>query len=178
VLLDLDTDLTGLWEAAPQWHGAGRQLRAGSPFEALAQALAATNTSYRGTQAMLRELVGEGPFPAPEEVADSSLARWGYRAASLRELAHRVGDVDWAGLDDAELVAEVRALPGFGPFAAASALPLLGRPRPLVLDGWLAGQVADPDRYRRYGRWAGEVMWLEVSRSWLTPAPAASSAAP
>lgn len=178
VLLDLDTDLTGLWETAPQWHGAGRQLRATSPFEALAQALAATNTSYRGTQAMLRELVGDGPFPAPEEVADSSLARWGYRAASLRELTHRVGDVDWAGLDDAALVAEVRALPGFGPFAAASALPLLGRPRPLVLDGWLARQVADPDRYRRYGRWAGEVMWLEVSRSWLPPAPAASSAAP
>lgn len=178
VVLDLDTDLTGLWEAAPQWHGAGRQLRAASPFEALAQALAATNTSYRGTQAMLRELVGDGPFPGPEQVADLPLRRWGYRAASLRELAARVDDVDWEGLDDAALLAAVRALPGFGPFAAASALPLLGRPRPLVLDSWLARQVGDPGPYRRYGRWAGEVVWLEVSRSWLTRAPAGSPAAP
>jgi hypothetical protein len=167
-VLDLDTDLSALWEAAPQWHGAGRQLRAGSPFQALAQALAATNTSYRGTQAMLRELVGDGPFPEPDQVVGRDLQRWGYRRAALDAAA--CTDTDgWPGLDDEDLVAAVRALPGFGPFAAASMLPLLGRPRPLALDGWLVRQAGDPERYRRYGRWAGEVLWLEVSRTWLSP---------
>ena len=82
------------------------------------------------------------------------------------------GTVDpesWHALDDDEVQARVRALPGLGPFSAASLLPLLGRPRPLVLDGWLAAQ-AEPGWERRLaplGRWAGTGLWLEVGGRWL-----------
>ena len=69
---------------------------------------------------------------------------------------------------DDEVLAGLRALPGFGPFAAASALPLLGhRPRPLVLDGWLRRQVPDPGAYAAMGRWAGTGVWLTTTtRRW------------
>jgi hypothetical protein len=165
-VLDLDADLSGLWSVAPQWRGRGWQLRASCPFEALVQALAATNTAYRSTQAMMRELVGSGPFPTPAAVLAQDLRTWGYRAASLRALAEQVDDVDWDDLDDDALQARALALKGFGPFAAASVLPLMGRPRPLVLDGWLAAQVPDPQRFTAYGRWGGTVLWLEVSARW------------
>ena len=167
--LDVGRDPDELWRAAPHCRGEGWELRATSPFEALVQALAATNTSYRSTQAMLAELVGDGPLPSPDDVRTRPLSRWGYRLTSLRALAERVDDTDWDALDDDALLRAVQELPGFGPFAAASALPLLGRPRALLLDGWLAGEVADPGSYRRYGRWAGTVLWLDVSRRWRRP---------
>lgn len=175
-VLDLDTDLSDLWAVCAPWvraAGAGRQLRAASPFEALVQALAATNTSYCGTQAMLQELAGSGPLPSPGHVVGRDLRRWGYRRPALDALARSVDDgltQDWSSLDDEDLQAQIRRLPGFGPFAAASVLPLLGRPRPLVLDGWLARQVPDPAGYASLGRWAGTALWLDVSRSWLGPA--------
>lgn len=183
--LDLDRDLTALHAAAPPWvaaEGAGRQLRAATPFEAVVQALASTNTSYAGTQAMLRELCGSGPVPDPGAVEALALDRWGYRARSLRVIAREVDD-DWGGWDpltDDETADRLLALPGIGRFAAAGALVLLGRPRPLVLDGWLAAQVPDVTAYEALGRWGGEVLWLEVSRRWCArPAgPAAPPRAP
>ena len=165
--LDLDSDLTGLWEAAPRHRGRGWQLRATSAFEALVQALAATNTSYRSTQRMMTELVGDGPLPSPSEVVSKPLTSWGYRLPALRALCEVVDDTDWDALPDDELQQRVLQLKGFGAFAAASVLPLLGRPRPLVVDGWLADQVEDVRAYERYGRWAGTVLWLDVSRRWL-----------
>ncbi|MFL9598796.1 DNA glycosylase family protein, partial [Aeromonas veronii] len=54
---------------------------------------------------------------------------------------------------DAEVEAALRALPGVGPFTAAQLLPLLGRPRPLVLDGWLRTQLggrSDVELAERY----------------------------
>lgn len=167
--LDLESAFDELWEVAPHCTGEGWELRATSPFEALVQALAATNTSYRASQAMLAELVGDGPFPAPEEVPTRPLSRWGYRLPSLRSLAERVGDTDWDALDDGALRRAVQQLPGFGPYAAAAVLPLLARPRALLLDGWLASQVAEPRSYERYGRWGGTVLWLDVSRRWRRP---------
>lgn len=167
--LDLDSSWEELWSVAPHCAGEGWELRAPTAFEGLVQALAATNTAYRSTQAMLTELVGDGPFPAPEEVRARPLRRWGYRLPHLLALAERVGDTDWDSLDDATLVTTVRALPGFGPFAAAAVLPLLGRRRTLVTDSWLAGQVEDARAYERYGPWAGTVLWLDVSRRWRRP---------
>lgn len=164
--LGLHADLDQLWAVAPHCRGEGWELRAMSPFEALVQALAATNTSYRSTQAMVAELVGDGPVPSPTAVPALPLQRWGYRLPALRELAEVVDDTDWDALDDQELVDRVRQLRGFGAFAAASALPLMGRPRSLLLDGWLAAQVEDPRSYEQYGRWAGTVLWLDVSRRW------------
>ncbi len=164
--LDLEADLADLWRVAPHCRGEGWELRAVSPFEALVQSLASTNASYRSTQAMLAELVGAGPFPSPEAVVTMPLRRWGYRLPALRALAETVDDTDWDTLSDEDLIHEVRRRRGFGAFAASSVLPLLGRPRALLLDGWLAGQVPDPRRYEQYGRWAGTVLWLDVSRRW------------
>jgi len=172
-VLDLDADLTELWALAPRWvraAGAGRQLRAASVLEALAQALAGTNTSYRGTQAMMEQLVGDGPFPRPDQVLGRPLTAWGYRAPALLGAARAVDeglDQDWPDASDEQVLTAVRGLRGFGPFAAAGVLPLIGRPRPLVLDSWLAQQVPDPGRYARYGRWGGTVLWLEVTRTWF-----------
>lgn len=181
-VLALDDDLGELHDACDRlpslsWvrrHGAGRVLRAPTAFEDLAATLASTNTSYAATRRMMACLV-EGAFPTPEQVAampDDRLraAGWGYRAGSLTTLASRVVDgLDveaWRDPDrsDDEVLARVRELPGFGPFAAATALPLLGhRPRPMVLDGWLRRQVLDPEAYRALGRWAGTGLWLALT---------------
>lgn len=182
VVLALDDDVHELWDACDRlpslsWVrtvGAGRVLRAPTAWEDLVGTLAATGTSYASTRRMVGALV-TGAFPMPEQVArlgEEGLraAGWGYRAGALRHLAESVADgLDveaWRapGLEDEEVLARLRALRGFGPFAAASALPLLGcRPRPLVLDGWLRRQVADPERFRALGRWAGTGLWLEVT---------------
>lgn len=122
----------------------GRLLRSPTAFEDLVKILATTNTSWSGTKAMVANLVAltgpGGAFPTPAEVAAfgaprlRSEARWGYRAEPLARLAEAVatGTLDlaawetWAGPTEA-LEAEILALPGFGPYAAAQALALLGR---------------------------------------------------
>jgi N-glycosylase/DNA lyase len=183
-VLALEDDLSGLWDACDRvpslgWvrpAGAGRVLRAPTAFEDLAGTLAATNTSYRACQRMVAGLVGDGPFPTPDEVAARGepalrAAGWGYRAPALLALARSAADgapdvERWRdpAVPDDEVLAAVRALPGFGPFAAATALPLLGgRPRPLVLDGWLRRQVPDPSVFAPMGRWAGTGAWLAVT---------------
>ena len=123
---------------------------------------------------MVRSLVGDGPFPEPQQVLDRELTAWGYRASWLRDLAEQVaGGLDVEGLadpavGDEEVELRVRALAGFGPFATAQLLPLLGRPRPVVLDGWLREQLGGAsdaqvhERYAVMGRWAGTGAWLEV----------------
>ena len=187
VVLALDDDLEDLWSACDRvpalrrarTAGAGRVLRAPTAFEDLVGTLAATNTSYAASRRMVGGLVADA-FPTPDELArlgeDGLRARgWGYRAPALLHLAREVADgaLDverWRDpqVPDDEVLAAVRALPGFGPFAAASALPLLGsRPRPLVLDGWLRRQVPEPAAYAAMGRWAGTGVWLAVTaRRW------------
>lgn len=179
-VLCLDDDLTDLHDACDRvpslaWvrpAGAGRVLRAPSAFEDLAGVLASTNTSYAATRRMVAGIV-RGAFPTPDEVlalGEDGLraAGWGYRAPSLLVLAARAEEVEtWRdpSVADDEVLAGLRSLPGFGPFAAASALPLLGhRPRPLVLDGWLRAQVDDPSAWDAMGRWAGTGLWLAVTR--------------
>jgi N-glycosylase/DNA lyase len=186
-VLALEDDLAALWDACdrvPELRrarpaGAGRVLRAPTAFEDLVGTLAATNASYAASRRMVTALV-DGAFPAPEALArhgeDGLRARgWGYRAAALHHLATAVADggLDverWrdASVPDDEVLAGLRALPGFGPFAAATALPLLGhRPRPVVLDGWLRRQAPEPQAYAAMGRWAGTGIWLAVTaRRW------------
>ena len=178
-VLCLDDDLGDLHDACDRvpslaWvrdAGGGRVLRSPSAFEDLACTLAATNTSYAATQRMVRGVV-RGAFPTPDEVlalGEQGLraAGWGYRAAFLLMLAARADEAErWLDPDvpDDEVLAGIGSLPGFGPFAAASALPLLGhRPRPLVLDGWLRAQVPDPEVYAPMGRWAGTGLWLTTT---------------
>jgi N-glycosylase/DNA lyase len=183
VVLALDDDLEELWTACDlvpalrraRAVGAGRVLRAPTAFEDLVGTLASTNTSYDASRRMVGALVDDA-FPTADELARLGevglRARgWGYRAPALLHLARAVAggglDVErWRepGVPDDEVLAGVRALPGFGPFAAATALPLLGhRPRPVVLDGWLRRRVPEPQAYAPMGRWAGTGIWLAVT---------------
>ncbi len=175
-VLGLEDDLSGLWaacDALPELRwvrplGAGRVLRSPTVWQDLLATLAGTRASYASTRAMLRSL----PGPGPAQLLDADLARWGFRGRWLRALAGSVAG-GWdpeglqdASLDDAEVQRRVRALPGFGPFAAAQLAPLLGRPRPVVLDGWLrsalggAGEQDVRERFAGMGRWAGTGAWL------------------
>ena len=187
-VLALEDDLTALWDACDRvpglsrarTAGAGRVLRSPTALEDLVGTLASTNASYTASRRMVAALVGGGAFPDAGQVAalgeDGLRARgWGYRAVSLHALARDVADgrLDperWRSPEvaDEEVLAGVRSLAGFGAFAAATALPLLGhRPRPRVLDGWLRRQVPDPSAYDVMGRWAGTGLWLAVtSRRW------------
>ena len=154
-------------------------LRAPTAFEDLAGTLASTNTSYAATRRTVAALVGPGPFPEPRAVlaaGEHALRRagWGYRAPALLALAERADEVEtWRdpSVRDEQVLAGLRSLRGFGAFAAATALPLLGhRPRPLVLDGWLRAQVADAAPFAAMGRWAGTGVWLAATaRRWRGP---------
>ncbi len=175
-VLGLADDPTGLWaacDAVPELAGLRPYvLRSPTVWQDLVGTLAGTRASYRSTQAMVRALCASGAFPGPAAVLDGDLRPWGHRGPWLRALATRVLD-GWdpeqlrdPALPDAEVVARVRALAGFGPFATAQLQPLLGRPRPLVLDGWLRerlGGAGDEQVARRFaaaGRWAGTAAWL------------------
>jgi 3-methyladenine DNA glycosylase/8-oxoguanine DNA glycosylase len=181
-VLALHDDLEPLWQACDAvpglgWvraTGAGRVLRSPTVWQDLVGALAQVRSSYRGAQARVRTLVADGPFPEPSAVlARADLPGWGLREPWLRALARAVdaGRVDperWLdqGLPAAQVGDELRALGGIGRFTAAQVLPLLGRPRPLVLDGWLREQLGGLDdrqlaaRFAPAGSWAGTAAWL------------------
>ena len=194
-VLALDDDLEPLWAAcdrlpALRWvrpAGAGRSLRAPTVWQDLVGVLSGTRTSYRSSRAMVRRLVAGGTFPGPEQVRTSDVSAWGYRGPWLHALADRVlGGWDPealldAALPDGDVAAQVRASPGLGPFAVASLMPLLGRPRPLVLDGWLRDRLGGADdeqvraRYAVLGEWAGTGAVLDVTGERLRRAGAVAA---
>jgi N-glycosylase/DNA lyase len=181
--------------------GVGRLLRSPSVFEDLVKTLTTTNCSWALTVLMCRRLVeslgaegpaGERAFPTPDAMAAageahfSEVVRAGYRSRAFVELATRVRDADidpeaWLdpAISDDEVLAGVRSLRGFGPYAAEGMLGLLGRPRGLALDSWVRAQLpviagvngmTDKQitaRYAPYGRWAGTALWLELTRDWF-----------
>ena len=135
-------------------------------------------------------------FPTPEAMATAperfykEVAGTGYRGPYLKTLSTDVahGRVDLetlAGalpedLPDDEVAAQLRALPGVGPYAAAHIMLMLGRYDRLILDSWtrptyarLLGRkrpVGDRPierRFKRYGRYAGLAFWLFLTRDWL-----------
>jgi N-glycosylase/DNA lyase len=134
-------------------------------------------------------------FPTPEAMAGASLsfykdvARAGYRGPYLLSLARSVADgtVDLERLararseelsDDA-VAAQLLALPGIGPYAAAHVMMLVGRCSRLILDSWTRPtyarlvrrrNVADDEivrRFRRYEDHAGLAFWLFLTRDWV-----------
>ena len=82
-------------------------------------------------------------------------------------------------MPDAEVLRELLALRGFGPYAAEGMLGLLGWPRGLAIDSWVraklprllgAESLTDAEiaaRYAPLGRWAGTGLWLELTRDWF-----------
>ncbi len=202
-MLRLDADLSLFHErcriAGPPFadaarFGFGRLLRSPSLFEDLVKILATTNTAWSGTKAMVARLVAlcseDGAFPSPAEVAAVGAARlrdrarWGYRAEALHGLADAAarGTLDlerwerWEGSSD-DLEREIRDLRGFGPYAAAQALSLLGRHDFIGVDTVFRTFVRNrhfpksrrmpKDRrmlavYDEWGEWRGLAYWYEM----------------
>lgn len=182
-------------------RGAGRLLRSPTVFEDAVKTLCTTNCSWALTRLMVQRLCdtlgGEGPdgaraFPSPAAMAERperfyrEVIRAGYRAPFLAALARAVagGALDLEALRRSpapteELLRRVRAMRGFGPYAAEHLLRLLGRHDHLALDSWTRAKLArlrarrrvPSDRtlrrwYAPYGRWAGLALWLEVTADW------------
>lgn len=179
--------------------GEGRLLRSPSVWEDLAKILLTTNTTWAGTRGMvgrLTELGDPGPgggraFPPPARVAELSPGaldehvRAGYRSPYLHELARGIaaGDTDVESWEDPALPAEelyrrVSSLRGFGPYAAGTALKLLGRFDRLALDsvarstfaaefneGRPATDAEIRAHYEKWGEWRGLVLWMDVLRA-------------
>jgi N-glycosylase/DNA lyase len=141
----------------------------------------------------------EGPFgrafPTPERMAEAGegfyrdVARAGYRGAYLIAIARSVAEgavdlerfsqISTDELSDEEMEAELLALPGVGPYAAAHIMMTVGRYHRLILDSWTrptyakkVGRTAVKDtaierRFRRYGTYAGLAFWLLLTRDWV-----------
>jgi 3-methyladenine DNA glycosylase/8-oxoguanine DNA glycosylase len=134
-------------------------------------------------------------FPTPTAMADADdafyrgIARCGYRGAYLQSLARSVasGDLDLEALGDEsmhqlsddEVAAQLLALPGVGPYAAAHILMMLGRYSRLIFDSFTRPtyarlvareQVTDAEigeRFASFGRYAGLAFWLFITRPWV-----------
>jgi len=128
----------------------GRLLRSSSLFDDVVKVMMTTNIQWSGTKRLISALVdyfgeplpGDGTrraFPTAGRIArsrESTLRKMGlgYRAPYLLKLARGVasGQYDLEALkDEARSTEEVRrdllALPGIGPYAAATLLGILGR---------------------------------------------------
>ena len=208
-MLALDDDLAELHEHCREVPGlewvtelaVGRILRSPTVFEDLVKTLATTNCSWRLTELMTERMVetlsapgpaGERAFPEPAAFVDAGerhftdVIRAGYRSRAFVELAERYlsGEVDTASwfspeVDDADVLVQIKALRGFGPYAAEGMLGLVGRPRGLALDSWIRAKLPRilgresmtdaeiAERYLPLGRWAGLGLWLELTRDWF-----------
>jgi 3-methyladenine DNA glycosylase/8-oxoguanine DNA glycosylase len=193
--------------------GAGRMLRSPTVFEDLVKTICTTNCAWSGTVRMVSALVSElgtmvedrpklRAFPGAEAMASADesffrdVARAGYRGAYLRMLATDVagGRLDVEAFDDPalgddEVAAQLLAIAGVGPYAAAHMLMLLGRYRRLILDSWtrpkyrlVSGRPRVTDKgieraFRRYREFAGLAFWLTLTEDWLPAAAVGSPAA-
>jgi 3-methyladenine DNA glycosylase/8-oxoguanine DNA glycosylase len=170
-VLALDDDLAGFHQAcgrdpilqAAAQRGQGRILRCPTVWEDAVKTLFSVNTAWRQTVAMTRNFVtryggrhedGARAFPEPEAVAAldpkelQEVCRIGYRAEPLNELARALaeGRLDLEALKDSslpdeEVEARLRSLRGFGPYAAANIMLLLGRYDHLPVDSWFRKTV-------------------------------------
>ncbi len=138
---------------------------------------------------------GRRGFPSPADMAAApesfyrDVARAGYRARSLRELAEkaarepealeRLRQVTWPSSALRRALLEIH---GVGPYAAEHLLRLLGRHDYLALDSWCRpkfaqlrgarGPVSDARiarTYARYGAFQGLALWLDLTRDAWSP---------
>lgn len=140
-------------------------LRCPSLWEDAVKTLFSVNTTWRQTVAMTErltrlcgtlELVSQRHcFPTPDQVAAVPEAvlqadcRMGYRARPLLCLARGIvsGSLEVESLNDdprpdAELEGRIRSWHGFGPYAAANLMNLLGRGDHLPVDSWFRSVVS------------------------------------
>jgi len=146
---------------------AGRVLRSPTLFEDVVRTLLTTNTLWKHTLRMCRELttrygnpLADEPevhaFPTPERLAqvdETALreqCRMGYRAPYIHELALRVssGVLDLEAykastLPTIELRKELMGIKGVGGYAAANLLMLLGRYDYVPVDTWALKTVSN-----------------------------------
>ena len=134
-------------------------------------------------------------FPTPEamaamdEVFYRQVMRTGYRAPYFIKLAtsvadgsvdlERLGSTSRDEISDEDVLKELLALPGVGPYAAAHIMMMIGRYSLLILDSWtrptyarLMGKKSVKDatierRFKRYGPYAGLAFWLFLTRDWV-----------
>lgn len=189
------------WVAA----GAGRMFRSPTVFEDVVKTICTTNTTWSATVRMVGALVehlgdesvgGHGrAFPpaaamaAAPEAFYRDVVRAGYRGAYLRTLAADVAvgaldleqlrDASPEALSDEEVAAQLLALPGVGPYAAAHVMMLLGRHSRLILDSWTRPKYASlnggrkaadrriENRFTPYGAYAGLAFWLFLTKDWV-----------
>jgi 3-methyladenine DNA glycosylase/8-oxoguanine DNA glycosylase len=167
-MLDLDQDLTEFYALARQEpklvrmveHQAGRVLRSPTLFEDVIRTQLTTNTLWKHTLRMCRELTSrygeplecepeQHTFPTPgslalvDEPSLRELCRMGYRAQYVNELSQRVasGAIDLEAfktstLPTLELRKELMTIKGVGGYAAANLLMLLGRYDYVPVDSW------------------------------------------
>ena len=206
-MLRLDDDLSAFYALARDdrelsWavEGAGRMMRSPTVFEDVVKTICTTNCAWSATVRMTTALVehlgeyapdGRRAFPTPAAMAEADEAfyrdvvRAGYRGAYLRSLASSVADgildleaLNDHGLTDDEVAERLIALPGFGPYATAHMMMLLGRYSRLILDSWtrptyarLNGRKAADKtierRFRRYREYAGLAFWLYLTEGWV-----------
>jgi 3-methyladenine DNA glycosylase/8-oxoguanine DNA glycosylase len=174
-MLDLNQDFTEFYALArtePKLtrmveRKAGRVLRSPTLFEDVIRTLLTTNTLWKHTLRMCRELTNRygdplacepelHAFPTPEglvQVDEPTLreqCRMGYRAPYVTELSQRVasGELDLealktSSLTTTELRKELMTIKGVGGYAAANLLMLLGRYDYLPVDSWALTVVSN-----------------------------------
>ncbi|HYC77807.1 MAG TPA: hypothetical protein VEI02_09285, partial [Planctomycetota bacterium] len=141
----------------------GRLLRGEDLFEDAMKILLTVNCTWKQTQGMAARLVeaagapdpatGDRAFPTPDAVLRGGErllkdeVRVGYRVRAMLETAERAasGALESlrgrAAVDPAAARREIRGWYGFGPYAAASILHLLGRNDEPVVDSWAVAQA-------------------------------------
>jgi 3-methyladenine DNA glycosylase/8-oxoguanine DNA glycosylase len=174
-MLDLEQDFTEFYSLACQEpklakmveRKAGRVLRSPTLFEDVVRTLLTTNTLWKHTLRMCRELTtryGQAlpcdaelhAFPTPERLAQidepilREQCRMGYRAPYVTELSQRVasGELDLEALKTssittADMRKELMTIKGVGGYAAANLLMLLGRYDYVPVDSWALTVVSN-----------------------------------
>lgn len=146
---------------------AGRVLRSPTLFEDVIRTILTTNTLWKHTLRMCREITtryGDSlpadterhTFPSPDALArvDEAnlieLCRMGYRAPYVSELAGRVAsgvlnleELKTSNLSTPELRKELMTIKGVGGYAAANLLILLGRYDYVPVDTWAIKVVSN-----------------------------------
>lgn len=167
-MLDLERDLSEFYLLARQEpklakmaeRKAGRVLRSPTLFEDVIRTMLTTNTLWKHTLRMCRELTSrygeplpcdpnQHAFPTPAQLAQveepvlREQCRMGYRAPYVSELSQRVysGEIELeclksSPLSTADLRKELMKVKGVGGYAAANLLMLLGRYDYVPVDTW------------------------------------------